>query len=210
MKEILTAGTLFLLLFISISVATAEKVDFTDLLQEGGLEWTPPKDFSELPLQQSRLLPHEKRLLSADGLVEIRYAIRPLGRIEIAYDDPHSSAPAPNDLFEMLFRSISEAMAADSRPLSRAYLPQDAKREFNAGWASIAVFDIDSNTSKEFSQAMLITIHQNDKADAYTLILTNDLQQHKERIKKLRNSLKFASFDSPINQPGMAGQAKSQ
>lgn len=210
MRTLASACPLLLLLLAPLCLAAAGAPDFAALLHEGGLEWSPPDDFSELQPQQSRLLPHEKRLRSADGLLEIRYAIRPLGRIEIAYDDPHSSAPAANDLFEMLFRSISEAMAADSRPLSRAYLPADAKKEFNAGWASVAVFDVDADTSTEFSQAMLVAIHQNDKADAYTLILTNDLQQHKERIKRLRISLKFSSYDYPINQPGVADRSDTE
>ncbi len=169
---------------------------FITLLQEGELEFNRPKGFSELPLEDDFLLPYEKRMISDDGKIELRYSVRPLGRIEIDYDDPHSSAPAPNDLFEMLFRSITEAMARDSHPISRAYLPMDAKKDFNAGWVSVAVFDVDTQTSKDFTQAMLIAIHQNNKADAYTLILTNDLQQEKQRMKALQHSLKFTRFET--------------
>ena len=203
MKKYLTLNLIFYCLLLASAACSAEaEADlFAQLLQEGGLEFKQPLAFKTLLVEDDYLLPYEKRLLSADGKLEVRYAIRPLERIEIDYDDPHNSAPAPNDLFEMLFRSISEAMATDSHPISQAYLPADAKKEFNAGWASIAVFDIRNETSTRFNQAMLVAIHQNDKADAYTLFLTNDLSQEKSRISALKNSLKFKVFENPINQP---------
>jgi hypothetical protein len=44
---------------------------------------------------------------------------------------------------------------------------------------------------------MFITIRQNDKADAYTPMLANDLPQHKMRIKRPSNSLMFTSYGNP-------------
>ncbi len=174
---------------------------FDALLVEGGLSYTPTPGFNEAPIEPDYVMPYEKRLLSDDGQLEVRYAIRPLGRIEIAYEDPHSSAPRPNDLFEMLFRTLSETMAGKAHVFSRAYLAADARKEFNAGWAAIGVFDVLPDISKAFRQAMLIAIHQNDKADAYILLLTNDLAANKERIKQVRGSLGFSRFDKPINMP---------
>ncbi len=175
--------------------------DFPALLEESGLRFQPPAGFHEIPVEPDYVMPYEKRLLSDDGAIEIRYAIRPLDRIEIAYEDPHSSAPHPNDLFEMLFRALSETMAGKAHVFSRAYSPADARKEFNAGWASIGVFDILPEIGGRFRQAMLIAIHQNDKADAYSLVLTNDLGANKQRIKGLRKSLRFARFDTPIHHP---------
>jgi len=131
----------------------------------------------------------------------VRYAIRPLNRIEIAYDDPHNSAPHPNDLFEMLFRTLTETLAGGTHVISRAYPPEQAKKLFNAGWASAGVFDISPDVSDKYKQAMMITIHHNDKADAYLLILTNDLAAQKKNIKNIKESLKFTLFEKGINQP---------
>jgi len=179
----------------------ADPVSFTGLLQEAGLQLHTPAGFRELAIEDDPLLPYEKRLLSPDGGLEVRYAIRPLDRIEIDYHDPHSSAPAPNDIFEMLFRSLSESLALGSHTLSRAYLPPDAHKQFNAGWAAVAVFDLEPVVSKAFHQGMLIAIHQNDKADAYTLFLTNDLKGQKGPIQALSNSLRFSRFDKDIHRP---------
>ena len=95
------------------------KNSFDALLVEGGLSYTPTPGFSDAPVEPDYVMPYEKRLLSDDGQLEVRYAIRPLARIEIAYEDPHGSAPRPNDLFEMLFRTLSETMAGKAHVFSR-------------------------------------------------------------------------------------------
>ena len=189
------------LAFIPHAFAETDGAIFDKLLQESDLVFTPVAGFREAPVEPDYVMPYEKRLVSSDGQLEVRYAIRPLDRIEIDYEDPHNSAPAPNDLFEMLFRSLSETMAGKSHVYSRAYLPQDAKKDFNAGWATIGVFDVLPDISKDYRQAMLVAIHQNDKADAYILLLTNDLQGQKANIKSARDSLKFTRFENDINRP---------
>ena len=183
------------------SVVFAKDVTFQQLLMEGGLEFQAPEGFKALPVEPAYVMPYEARYISDDGQIEIQYAIRPLSRIEIDYDDPHNAAPLPNDLFNMLFRTLTETMAINHDVISRSYTPEEARKEYRAGWASVGVFDLSPDISKRFQQAMLIAIHQNDKADAYILFLTHNLSTEKERIKKLRTSLKFRSFDKPINTP---------
>ncbi len=191
-----------LLLCMGISaVVFAKDVTFQQLLTEGGLEFQAPEGFKALPVEPAYVMPYEARYVSEDGQIEIQYAIRPLSRIEIDYDDPHNAAPLPNDLFNMLFRTLTETMAINHDVISRSYTPEEARKEYRAGWASVGVFDLSPGISKRYQQAMLIAIHQNDKADAYILFLTHNLSTEKERIKKLRTSLKFRSFDKPINTP---------
>ncbi|BAO45725.1 hypothetical protein [Thiolapillus brandeum] len=179
----------------------AGAVDFQQLLTEGGLEFTPPQELKQVPVAPDYVMPYEARYTTESGDLEVRYAIRPLNRIEIDYSDPHNAAPAPNDLFNMLFRTLTETLAKEHRVVSRSYPPEKAREDYRAGWAAVGVFDVSPDISKRYQEAMLIAIHQNDKADAYILFLTNDLAAEKERIKKLRTSLKFKSFDKPINMP---------
>ncbi len=191
-----------LLLCMGISsVVFAKNVTFQQLLTEGGLEFQAPEGFKPLPVEPAYVMPYEARYVSEDGQIEIQYAIRPLSRIEIDYDDPHNAAPLPNDLFNMLFRTLTETMARNHDVISRSYTPAEARMEYRAGWASVGVFDLSPDISKRFQQAMLIAIHQNDKADAYILFLTHNLSTEKERIKKWRTSLKFRTFDKAINTP---------
>ena len=177
------------------------KTDFDALLKESGLSFKTTKGFKEIAVEPEYVIPYEKRILSEDGELEVRYAIRPLNRIEIAYEDPHNSAPHPNDLFEMLFRTLTETLAGGTHVISRAYTAEQARKNFNAGWASAGVFDVSPDVSDKYKQAMMITIHHNDKAYAYLLILTNDLGQNKKTIKQIKESLKFTLFEKGINQP---------
>ena len=174
---------------------------FASLLHESGLRFTMPAGFHEIAVENDYVLPYEKRLRTDDKGLEIRYAIRPLKRIEIAYDDPHNAAPHPNDLFEMLFRTISETLAGQTYVRSHIYNTDQARKKYNAGWAAAAVFDVSSDVSKKYKQGLLLAIHHNDKADAYLLFLTNDLEKQKAAIKKAQTSLTFSHFDKGINQP---------
>lgn len=183
-------------------VVDNNQTNFEELLSESGLSYKDTQGFKEIPVEPEYVMPYERRIISNDGELEVRYAIRPLNRIEIAYDDPHNSAPHPNDLFEMLFRTLTETLAGGSHVISRAYTPDQAKKLFNAGWASAGVFDISPDVSAKYKEAMMITIHHNDKADAYLLILTNDLAAQKKNIKMIKDSLKFTLFEKGINQPG--------
>ncbi len=174
---------------------------FEGLLKEGGLIFTPPPGFHPVPVEPDYILPYEARYRSEDGGLEVRYAIRPLRRIEIDYEDPHNAAPSPNDLFNMLFRTLSETLAKDHQVISHEYPVEKARSLFNAGWAAAGVFDLTDGVSGRYRQAVLLAIHQNDKADAYTLFLTNDLGKEKARIKRLRNRLRFEKFEKGIHRP---------
>ncbi len=190
------------------AVQAVGQTDFSALLDEAGLEFHAPEGFVALPLEADYVLPYEARFRSADGALEVRYAIRPLGRMEIDYEDPHNAAPAPNDLFNMLFRALSETLAADHRVISRTFPPEQAHEEFRAGWAAAGVFDLTEGISNRYREGMLLAIHQNDKADAYLLFLTNDLAAQKERIRQVRSSLRFRAFDTDIHRPSSSAMAQ--
>ena len=188
-------------LLLPAAVCSADDVGFQQLLEEGGLAFQPPEGMQAKKVEPAYVMPYEARYVSKGGELEVRYAIRPLQRIQIDYQDPHNAAPAPNDLFNMLFRTLSETLARDHQVISRIYPADKAREEYRAGWAAVGVFDLSPDISSEYREAMLIAIHQNDKADAYTLFLTNDLAAQKARIRKLRSNLKFRRFENPINTP---------
>lgn len=182
---------------------------FQQLLDEGGLEFQPPAGFVPLPVEPDYVLPYEARYRTIDGRLEVRYAIRPLDRIEIDYHDPHNAAPAPNDLFNMLFRALSETLALDHQVMSREYDVDQARRDYRAGWAAVGVFDLAPGVSREYRQGMLFAIHQNDESDAYLFFLTNDLSAEKGRIKAARTSLRFKRYQNPINSPPSPEQLRN-
>jgi len=184
-------GLLVMLLLLATTVrAESENRGFAALLQEGGMLFALPAGFSEQSGKHAGLQ-SDKWLKSDNGVLQVHYQVRPLGRIEIDYDDPHNSAPHPNDLFEMLFRTIVESLADSGMFNSKTYPVEKAQALFNAGWAAFAIFDLQPSVSTEFKYGMLLAIHRNDAADAYTLFLTNDLEAAKSQISAAMTALQF-------------------
>jgi hypothetical protein len=177
--------------------AESEQPSFHDLLKEGGLRYYHPVGFENLKVEPS-VFAYEKRILHKEQDIEVRYSIRPLNRIQVDYEDPHNSAPHPNDLFDMLFRSVVEQLSERSQSNSKAYTPDQAKKLFNAGWAAVAVFDISKEVSSKYREGLLITMHKNDLADAYILLLTNDLGKHKPFVDHVTKTLAFVDKKPPL------------
>ncbi len=177
---------------LSLSIQAQESVDlFTDLLAEAQLKWTAPKDFKPTPIKDNALLPYEQALLNKDGSLEIRYAVRPLKRLEIEYNDPHNAAPEPNHIFPLLFDTLTGNLSGGRHSPSREYPPDQTKKYFNADWAAASVFDVLPDFKTDHSQVLLIALHKNAVADAYVLYLFNDYSQVKAVINTHLSTLQF-------------------
>jgi hypothetical protein len=73
------------------------------------------------------------------GALELRYAVRPLGRIVVDYEDPHSSAPDPNHMFPLMFHSMVTLLSNGRHSPTREYPREQTGGKFNADWASSRV-----------------------------------------------------------------------
>ncbi len=174
------------------SLEATQAIMFKKLIAESGLQFAPPEDFTDIEPQANPILPYERALRHQSGELEMRLIIRPLGRISIDYNDPHNASPEPNHLFPLLFESLMNELSRGGGKSHNSEYPQSqAKKLFNAGWASAAVFDVNPDFSDEYSQALLIAIHKNGLADAYTVFLYNESAQAKIIIQNAVNSLSF-------------------
>lgn len=166
-------------------------IKFHDLLNEAGLILVSPANFSQQVIHKSELLPYEYALRHQNNSLEIRYAIRPISRMEINYEDPHSSAPEPNHIFTMMFTALIGQLSNGGSSPHREYKQQEAKQKFNADWAAISVFDIEKEYSSDYKQAFLVALHKNNLSDAYLVILFNDYGESKPLINEAIQSLRF-------------------
>ncbi len=192
-----TSRCLFLtgLLAVCISaVAATETVSrqlFDQLLAESGLRVDSRQAFTDVPIQQNPILSYEHAMRHESGALELRFIVRPLGRIEIEYNDPHNAAPEPNHLFPLLFESLTQHLATNNDTSSNTLSEVEAKDKFNAQWAAVAAFDIDPQFSSEYKSAILLGMHRNDQADAYTLFLYNDPETAKPLISTTLGIMSF-------------------
>ncbi len=189
-------GCLLVLVLSARAPAALEADDnsrFKSLLQESGLWLDRSTDFVEVPVSTHTILPYEHALRHDSDRLELRFIVRPLSRITIEYDDPHNAAPEPNHLFPLLFESMTNALAVEGADTpSTVFTEDEARRHFNADWAAVAVFDVDPDTAGGFRNALLVAMHKNELADAYTLFLYDDYAAAKPLIDASLAILRFA------------------
>lgn len=164
---------------------------FEKLIKESRLSFMSPRGFADVAPEDNPVLNYEHALRHDSGKVEIRYIIRPLGRISIDYSDPHNAAPEPNHLFPLLFESLTNELSKGGNTPNKAYPESQARELFNADWAAAAVFDVNPDFSDAYSQALLIAIHKNGQADAYTVFLYDDYSKTKDIIQDALSTLSF-------------------
>lgn len=193
MNKILTGVLILCLSLIPVQSFASQDLSeaFSKLLSESGLNYQDLQNYHALPGRQDTVLSYEHAVRHDTDKLEIRYSIRPLHRIRIDYQDPHSSAPEPNHMFNMLFSSLVDQFSQGGDAPRREYDTDQAKQFFNADWAAAAVFDVDLNYSEKYSQALIVAIHKNDKADAYMVYLFNDYPDVKSLIDDAFSSLQF-------------------
>ncbi len=147
--------------------------------------------FNEISPAKDDVLSYEYALRHENELMEIRYSIRPIKRIKIDYEDPHNNAPEPNHLFNMMFETIVEQLSDGGHSPRREYPTEQSQQRFNAGWAAAAVFDVNESYSTDYRQALMLTLHKNNHADAYIVFLYNDYAKVKELINDSMSALRF-------------------
>lgn len=174
------------------------EVSFEALVAEGGLTYRPPRGFAAVEPELSPLFSYEHAVRHPDVDLELRYAVRPIARIEIDYQDPHNAAPEPNEIFPLLFSSLIDLLSRGGHSPTRQYPPEQALHLFNADWAAASVFDVNPSFSQRYGQALLIALHRNQQADVYLIYLYDDYDPVRTIIK---DSLSALRFDSP---PGTA------
>lgn len=177
-------------------VESAQLTGFDELVREAGLVFEPPPGFQDLQPQMNPVMDYERALRSADGALEVRYAVRPLPRLRIEYDDPHGSVPDPNHIFPLMFESLASRLAAGRHSPSREYSAEDAVKKFNADWAAAAVFDVNPEFQSKYRQGLVLGLHKNRRSDAYVVILFNDYERVKPRLEEAMHSLIYPAVPS--------------
>lgn len=177
---------------------------FGALLDEGQLVFTRPSGFVDLPPGRNPILDYEHALRSADGSLEIRLAVRPLGRLEIDYDDPHGAIPNPEHVFPLVFESLATRLSGGRHAPSNPYPPDQARAKFNADWAAAAVFDTVRDFVTDHKQGLLVAIHRNKVSDAYLVFLFDDYPAVKEQLNAAMSTLVFTPA-GPVDPRGQAG-----
>lgn len=179
--------------FAACSVQADSQVTFESLMSESGLSFSQPENMKREAPVSFEFFGFDKGFKHNTLDLEIHYAIRPIARMETTSYDAHGAVPEPNHLYTMIFKSLSSNLAEGTRNHRRNYTADLAKELFNAGWASASQFKTSKDIGTKYSSGILLAIHKNNLADAFTLFLFNDAKAVKPFINKYATSLKFKS-----------------
>ncbi len=176
---------------VALPASAALPADFTKWLNESGLAFQSPPGYVSTTIRNTPLLPYEYALKKKDGSVEIRYALRPIARMSIDYQDPHNSAPEPNHVFTMMFTALIGELSRGGASPHREFSQEEAGQKFNADWAALSLFDLEPAYSSDYRQAFLLAIHKNNLSDAYLVVLFNDIEMIKPELARAMESLQY-------------------
>jgi hypothetical protein len=167
---------------------------FAKLLAEAGLVFTQDANLVEIATQPMPQFQFEKAYRHKALGLEVRYAVRPLSRIEIDFTDPHGLSPDPDSIYPMAFTSIIGVLSKRPDTPRRDLYPEEAQKNFNADWAAVTQFETGKDAATKYKHAVLVAIHKNKNGDAYSLFLFNDPKAVKKTINELINKLRFAAL----------------
>jgi hypothetical protein len=160
-------------------------------LLEAGLRVETRQSYTDIPIHANPVLPYKHAMKHESGTLELRFIVRPLNRIAIEYNDPHNAAPEPYHLFPLLFESITNRLSVGGETATSTFPEAEALDKFNANWAAASAFDINPDFAADYRNALIIGMHRNEMADAYTLFLYNDHEQAKLLINEAISIISF-------------------
>lgn len=181
-----------LVLGCGVAQGRADEGNFSGLLAEAGLAFEQPEGYRSRPVEDNQLLPYEYAIRARDQALEIRYAVRPLSRIRVDYEDPHSAKPEPNHMFPLMFEAVLGRIARHGPNPSSEYPQEQAQTRFGADWAAAAIFDVDPGFSSDHPHGLLLALHKNQLADAYAVFLFDDYERAKPALDQALAALRFS------------------
>ena len=185
------SATTLLVLCVALGRAQAEQAGFDQLASEVGAELQVPQGFAIGSGENNPLLPYELTLRVADARLEARYAVRPIGRLNIEYQDPHNAAPEPEHIYPLMYAALIDQLAVGGSDVRREYPPEQARERYGADWAAVAIFDVRQEFASDFTQAMLLALHRQRRGEVYTVVLFNDPTKVRREIDQALEALRF-------------------
>jgi hypothetical protein len=200
MKKLLTISLLFCITYFANAQTTKPSETFKTLIETNGITLNQPEGFVETEPVKNGGMNYEYAIIDTAKNLEIRYAVRPLAERVTAYKKWQETKKEgeirvnPNTMAIGAFMATAMNIANEfTKPPSVKQFPTNAvKKDFNADAGYYTVVAPVKNFGKNYKFCMMIAIHKDDVADAYTFILTDDMENIKKHITPdIFNALSF-------------------
>jgi hypothetical protein len=177
--------------------------DFELLLQETGMCFAQPEEFSPVPVIPDQVWAYHHAVLSPSRNLEIRYRIDSLPRLtaERAQMQRGMTEWVGVDINKIYHTNAAATLFNLSGGLDRPFSPFPAeavRAEFGADWGGIADFMLPQRGSGDlYRVGVLIALHRDERADAYVLGLLREPGVEFDLLMKNMYSLTFRNFHDP-------------
>ncbi|MFF5382504.1 hypothetical protein [Pedobacter suwonensis] len=200
MKKYFIAIAFFGIIHVAKSQDTKPAESFEKIISHNNLMLDQPEGFVKTePIKNSAML-YEYAVIDTSKHIEIRYAIRSLTERVKEYKKWLETKKEgeirinPNTMLSATLMAIAMNIAGGSnKPPSIQQFPDPAvKKDFNADAGFFTIVTPTKNFGKDYKFCMVVAIHKEDIADAYTFILTDEMENLKKYITPtIFNALRF-------------------
>ncbi len=183
--------------------ASAAQISFAALVTRCNMEFALPPGFRFAPGQATDGLDYEATLVAENGGLEVRIALRCLADAEVDYQDPHSSKPAPEHIYPLLYTAIVQQIASDPYSASGGF-GENSLGEFHADWGQMSLLQPKPEFGGAYQAMLFLAIHRRAAADAYMVFLFDDYAAVKDQIQTAMASLHFVEMANDSTAPDPA------
>ena len=183
--------------------ASGSQIAFEALVARCNMEFVLPQGFQFSPGQSTHGLDYEATLVAESGGLEVRIALRCLADAEVDYQDPHSSKPAPEHIYPLLYTAIVQEIASDPHSASGGF-GENSLDEFHADWGQMSLLQPKPEFGGAYQSMLFLAIHRRTAADAYLVFLFDDYAAVKDQIQTAMASLHFVEMANDSTAPDPA------
>jgi len=158
-----------------ISTPGSPGQEFESVLRQASMTFSLPKDFSVVPVADNPDVRYQYAISSKSVKLEIRYLIQPLTSAMQEYQKNGKKGADPNALYGPLLLTMCLNLSGGAGCTPSAFNPEDVKSEFGADAGLTAFVRLDSDFGKGYKVCLINVIHLQNKADAFTFFLFDDL-----------------------------------
>jgi len=200
MKKYFIAIALMGIIYTAKSQNVKPPESFEKTIENNGLMLDQPVGFVKTePIKNTGMM-YEYAIIDTAKHIEIRYAVRSLIERVKEYKKWQETKKEgeirtdPNRMVNASIMAIGMNIANDftKPPAIQQFPAESVKKDFNADAGFFTVITPTKNFGKNYKFCMMVAIHKEGIADAYTFILSDDMENIKKYITPvIFNALRF-------------------
>lgn len=155
----------------------SESHNFQTLLEETGIEFTPPPGCEPCPVRDNSVFRYQYALRAPSGHMEYRYRVDSFARLVaerkvLSAGMEMLSSVDINRMYTANYLSILHNLSGGVFDAPRVFSPQSAAVLYGADWSALCFLRLAGNDFAEgYDSAYVLALHKKEVADVYAITL---------------------------------------